>query len=59
MKLVRLFEMCLNETYSEVCMGNFSIQTILNNGDSLSWLHFNFALEYVIKKVLENQGGVN
>jgi hypothetical protein len=52
--------MCSNETYSKVCVGKllsdkFPIQNGLKQGDALLPLHFNFALEYAIKKVLENQ----
>jgi hypothetical protein len=53
---IRLIKMCLNETYSKVCIGNhlsdtFPIQNCLKQGDGLSPLLFNFALEYAIKKV--------
>jgi hypothetical protein len=56
MKLVRLIKMCLNETYSRVRIGkhlsdSFAIQTGLKQGDALSPLLFNFALEYAIRKV--------
>jgi hypothetical protein len=55
-KLVRLIKMCLNETYSKVNISNFlsgtfPIQNGLKQGDALSPLHFNFALEYAIRKV--------
>jgi hypothetical protein len=49
-KLVRLIKMCLNETYNKVHIGKllsdkFPIQNRLKQGDSLSPLLFNFALE--------------
>jgi hypothetical protein len=63
MKIVRLIKMCLNEIYSEVCIGKqlsdkFPIQNGLKQGDALSSLLLNFALKYVIRKVWENKMGL-
>jgi hypothetical protein len=55
--------MCLNETYSKVHIGkhlseSFPIQNCLKQGDALSPLFFNSALEYAIRKVQEIRPGL-
>jgi len=56
MKVVRLIKVCLTEMYSRVCVGKnvsdrFPIRNGLKQGDALSPLLLNFALEYAIKRV--------
>jgi len=55
-ELVRLVKMCLTETYNRVRVGKnvsdmFPIRNGLKQGDVLSPLLFNFALEHAIRRV--------
>ena len=60
-KLVRLVKMCRSETYySRVRVGRFlshafPIHCGLKQGDALSPLPFNFALEYAIRRVKKTE----
>jgi len=63
MKLVRLIKICLTDTYSRIWVGKnlsdmFPIRNVLKQGDALSPLLFNFALEYAISMVHLSQDGM-
>jgi len=63
MKLVRLMKMCLTETYNRVWVGKnlsdmFSIRDGLKQGEALSPLLFNFALECAIRRIQVIQDGL-
>jgi hypothetical protein len=57
--LVRLINMCLNETRDRVWVGKylsdrFSIKNGLKQGDALSPLLFNFVLDYASRRIQAN-----
>ena len=62
MTLVKLIKVCLNETFSTVRVGKdlsdmLRIRNCLKQGEALSSLLFNFALQYAIRKDQVKQGG--
>jgi len=60
MKVVKLIKMCLTEMHNRISVGKnlsdvFLIRNGLKQGEALSPLLFNFALEYVIRRVQVNR----
>jgi len=63
MKLVRLINMYLTETYSRFRVGKnlsdiFPIRDVLKQGDALLPLLFYFALKYAIRRVQVKKDGM-
>ena len=63
LKLLRLMKMCLNENYCRFQVGKhlsdmFLVRNVLKQGDDLSPLLFNFAVDYAIRRVQVNQDGM-
>ena len=63
-KLVRLIKTCLDGTQSKVRLGSclssrFPIENGLKQGDAISPLLFNFALEYAIRKIQDSDLGLD
>jgi len=63
MKLARLIKMCLKETFNTFRVGKhlsnmFYIRNCFKQGDALSSLLFNFALDYAIRRYQVKQVGL-